>query len=186
MQPMDKFYSGEWFDKNNAIVVYFRVNHTNIEPDFRSNYQTLVDLISVVKAMEKSGDAHVSRVVIAGFASPEGSFSHNMYLASTRANVLREFIRINTHIDMSDIQIYNGGEDWDGLRKMVAASNMFDKQQVLRIIDAPQVYDDHHPGGRLAQLKMLDEGRTYRYMFDNFFPDLRNATYIRVFYENNK
>ncbi|GHV00081.1 hypothetical protein FACS1894159_05170 [Bacteroidia bacterium] len=187
MEPVENLVASGQFDKDKAIVIYFKVNRNEIERNFRTNYQSLVELISVVRTMEKSNDGRIARVVIAGYASPEGTLARNNFLARSRAEALRDFIKVNTSVDVSDITLYSGGEDWTGLRAMVAASNMLDRQRVLDIIDAPRVWNDHHPAnGRLAQLKRLNNGETYRYMFNNFFPDLRNATYIRVFYENNK
>jgi len=91
----------------------------------------------------------------------------------------------NAPIKSSDIILYNGSEDWRGLRALVAASNLYDKAEILRIIDSvPIVSSDGKQKERLQQLKELNGGVSYRYMEGNFYPLLRNGAYIRVYYDN--
>ena len=76
------------------------------------------------------------------------------------------------------IELYNGKVNWGGLRKLVAQSSMPYRDQVLNIIDNTPDYR------RQAELMRLGGGAPYRYMLNNLFPELRNATYIKVYYEN--
>jgi len=54
---------------------------------------------------------------------------------------------------------------------------------VLNIIDTVPVWDATKNVGRLGLIMQLNQGKTYEYMKRHFFPKLRNAGYIKVFYE---
>jgi hypothetical protein len=74
--------------------------------------------------------------------------------------------------------------DWYALRRMVAESDMPEKGKVLDIIDNTPIWDAGRNVGRHGELMRLSGGEPYRYMLRNFFPNLRNAAYIRAYYEN--
>jgi hypothetical protein len=78
--------------------------------------------------------------------------------------------------------LHIGGEDWEGLRELVASSQMADKGIVLQIIDNVPLAEGNH--GREARLKELNGGASYRYMYDHLFPELREAAYITVYFRN--
>ncbi len=165
-----------------GITVYFHQGRHDIDQNYRMNHQSLIDILSVVREIERSGDSEVERIVIAGFASPEGSWEHNMRLSERRGEAVRKFIFDNTSIRADRLSVHAGGEDWDGLRELVAGSDMWDKQMVLDIIDRYPVWGPE--GGRESKLMRLRGGETYRYMYRNFFPNLREAAYIMVYYKD--
>lgn len=172
-------------DRQQALIVYYRVSRSNIEPEFNGNEMILTNLIAAVNTILESSDSRVSRIIVAGFASPEGSFDFNDRLAWERAVSVKEYIMKNTGIQDRLISIYNGSEDWRGLRMLVESSDLYDKQQILTLIDTvPILAPDGRSKLRLERLKEIDGGRTYRYIQENFFPKLRNGAFIRVYYEN--
>ncbi|MDR2912813.1 MAG: hypothetical protein LBV38_05930 [Alistipes sp.] len=171
-------------DRNEALRVYFPQGSDRLNPYGDGNANVLGMLLSVVSRLQASTDSRVAQIVVAGFASPEGSFELNDRLAYNRAAALRQYIADNSDIDLSRVYIHNGSEDWAGLRAMVEASDMPRRQQVLEIIDSVPVWDARGNSGRESALKQLDGGRTYNYMSRNFFPELRKAAYIKVFYED--
>lgn len=57
------------------------------------------------------------------------------------------------------------------------------RQQVLHIIDTAPGWDAKKKVGRLGLLMEFNGGKPYHYMKQHFFPKLRNAGYIKVFYE---
>jgi pimeloyl-ACP methyl ester carboxylesterase len=141
-----------------------------------------VEILSVVSEIQRSGDSQVERIVIAGFASPEGSANLNMRLSERRGESVRKFILDNSSLRPSGVSVYAGGEDWEGLREMVASSDMWDKHEVLYIIDNYPVWGPE--GGRESKLMRLRGGAAYRHMYRNFFPELREAAYITIYYKN--
>lgn len=173
-------------NRENSIILYFRINSYMIEGDFSDNRQTLKNLIAAIDVICASGDGHVEYVVVAGFSSPDGILSRNDRLAWERAVSIKEYIIGNTELPDKSVVLYNGSEDWQGLRELVEKSPIPDKEEVLHIIDNTPVWDSDGGKNRLRELKELNDGEAYRYMVDNLFPQLRSGAFIRVFYENNE
>jgi hypothetical protein len=171
-------------DREGALTVYFNVNRFNLDPTVKGNENILDQLMTVIQTLDDAPDSGVAEIVIGGFASPEGTFALNDRLGYNRAATLREYIAANSNLDPDIIHIYNGAEDWAGLRAMVEASDMPQKQEVLDAIDNVPIWDAESGKGREAVIHAIDNGWAYRYMLDNFFPELRKAAYIKVFYEN--
>jgi hypothetical protein len=58
------------------------------------------------------------------------------------------------------------------------------RNSVLNIIDNVPIWDARRKVGRLGELQRLANGAPYRYMYREFFPQLRVAAYIKVLYDN--
>lgn len=168
-------------NEEGAILINFSRAESVIDRYYKDNNMALVTLASVLKKIQTSPDSRVDRVIVAGFASPDGLLSTNDRLAWERANAMRNFICANSTVSEDSVQIYNGSEDWRGLRKLVEESDIEAKSEILRIIDRVPVIS-----GREGQLMRLADGRPYRYMVRYFFPKLRNAAYIKVYYTDKR
>lgn len=172
----------ESFIANNekgAMQINFERGSTQIYRHYKNNNLSLVFLASVLKAIQMSDNSNIKQIIIAGFASPEGPLERNDRLAWGRANATLEFIRANSETDPSKIQLYNGSEDWRGLYQMILSSDIEGKEQLLNIIDRVPILS-----GREKQLMDVAGGRPFRIMTQHFFPKLRNAAYIKVYYDN--
>uniref|UniRef100_S0DE84 DUF3868 domain-containing protein n=1 Tax=termite gut metagenome TaxID=433724 RepID=S0DE84_9ZZZZ len=170
-------------DREDALRVYFDVNSAVLDPFGHGNAGVMRRLLAAIRKLQTSPDSRVAQIVVAGFASPEGSFDLNDRLAYNRAAALKKYIGENSGVADERIHIYNGAEDWQGLRTMVEDSDMPNRDRVTDIIDLVPIHNPHGESRERALMK-LDGGRTYRYMLRNFFPELRKAAYIKVFYEN--
>jgi outer membrane protein OmpA-like peptidoglycan-associated protein len=169
--------------RDESLTVHFRVNSTVIEPSLGDNARVLEELVEALRALVDAPGKPRVGVLVGGFASPEGSSLLNDRLATERATAVREFIASRTSLTVSDIRVHGGGADWRGLRELVAASGMPWRSEVLRVIDTYPVWNPATQVGRLTTLQRLRGGEPYRYMLREFFPRLRNAAFIRVFYE---
>ena len=158
--------------------VIFPVSQTKLYLDRYNNEQTLNEIIEAIKALESSQEKQLGKIEMVGFASPEGTLKFNTKLGEGRANSLRSYIQSQmTHLKDEQFNIINGVENWDGLREMVASSDLNEKDAVLEIIDTKSGED------RKIALKRLNNGTTYRYLLKNFYPQLRKACYIAVYYD---
>jgi outer membrane protein OmpA-like peptidoglycan-associated protein len=171
-------------DRENALIIYYRQGRSAIEPGFSDNTQTLRNLTAAVDALVASNDTNISRIVVAGFASPEGNYNQNDRLAWERAVSVKEYIMQNSRVADETITVFNGSEDWRGLRTIVAASSLVDKTQILNIIDTVPAVGEGGAKPRLEALRNLNGGASYRYLYDQAFPLLRNGAFIRVYYRN--
>lgn len=189
--PMSEFDPDEPFkiyddERENALIVYYRLGRLNIDPAYMDNAHTLSNLTSVIDMIMASSDSRVERIVVAGFSSPDGSFEVNDRLAFDRAVSVKKHLIETTPAKDYQIMIHNGSTDWRGLRAMVERSALPEKQQIISIIDNTPVWDAQRQVGRLGELMRLNGGRTYRYLYNEYFPYLRNGAFIKVYYENRQ
>lgn len=171
-------------ERKHAITVHFVQGGYSVSESYGDNRQALTDIMSSIRILENSVDSEVVAVVVAGFTSPEGNYEANERLAARRAESVKTYILNRSGVRADQIRVYAGGIDWQGLRMLVEASDMPSRQAVLDIIDNTPVWDAQRQIGRHGELMRLGGGAPYRYMLREFFPDMRNAAYIRVYYRN--
>lgn len=92
----------------------------------------------------------------------------NTALAQKRAESFKNYLQHNLDMPQDDklFELYNGREDWDGLRRLVAASDMEYRQEALDIIDSYTIEQEE----RKTKLKQLAGGKPYAYMAGEFLP----------------
>lgn len=180
-QPI-KFYDDE---RDNSLTVYYKINSHIIEPGYADNRQTLNNLLAAIDILMSSSDSRVERVVVGGFASPEGPFELNDRLAWERAVSVKEYIIRNTQLRDHEVMVFNGSADWRGLRMMVERDRFVPgRQQILDLIDFHPVWDSRTQTGRIAKIRKLENGESFRYLAEHIFPKLRNGAFIRVYFED--
>lgn len=171
----------EYFQDNfpGSGKVIFRVNKSVIDVSLGDNMQVLAEIINAIKQLK----GRISGVVVTGYASPEGAHENNMQLAMARANAVAGYINMKTDLPLNRIYALNGGIDYDDLRKLVVAGDMPDRDKVLYIIDNVPVWDDARQKGRKSELLKLKNGEAWDYMLKKYFPCLRAAGTVVIFYE---
>lgn len=147
----------------------FQVGRSVILPDFRRNAEELEKINAAITDVLSNKDVQVTGLFIEGYASPEGNYAINDKLSRDRANALKEYIRQKYNFSESIFKVNSIAEDWGGLKGLIQASDMKDKDQILAIIssfDAPDVKE--------AKLKSLS---CYRQILTGMFPELRRVEY---------
>lgn len=162
-----------------ALILCFRMGSTEIDPSYRNNADILNKISHVVGLIEKDPNANLSRIQLAGSSSPDGRLSTNTVMTDKRIESFKQYISTNILSQAQMIETINVGEDWDGLRTIIDASDMEYKDEVLYIID--NVSDIKE---RKKQLKALRDGSPYYHMFIHFFPQLRSVGFIHIFYDS--
>lgn len=169
------------FSKSDMIVDY-EVAKTEINPSLYDNRQMLTELADAIRKRYTGKQESIKEIEITGYSSPEGTLEFNSRLAIERAVSLKDYLqREVTGLPDSLFKLENGGENWDGLRKLVEQSDMPHRSEVLRIIDnVPAEVNLKTNTSRKRSLMDLNGGRTWNDMLKNFFPQLRNACYVVV------
>lgn len=156
----------------------FPVNKTTIYPDYRNNPRELALIQGTIDSVRDNRFATITAVDIKGYASPEGAYHNNARLAQGRARALLDYVRQLYHFDDVRFTVSSEPEDWMGLERMVEASNLEDKKEVLEVIRDPRIKDWD---ARDARLKQLQGGVTYARLLAGFYPALRHSDYT-VYY----
>lgn len=170
--------------REKVLIVYFHLNKFDIRKDYKDNANILNQIIAAINVIAESPDSDIRKVLLAGFASPEGYADRNAKLAAGRGEALRSYIMKETRLPYDVFVMHNGGSDWNGLRLEVEKSDIPYRAEVLDIIDNTPEWDATSKTGRMSRIMKLDNGSVYNRLKRDFFPDLRNAAYIKVYYQN--
>lgn len=165
-------------------AIYFPVGETGIVPGYGENLRELERILSLLDQLASSKDTRIVKILVMGLSSPDGPSYQNEQVAEARARSLVDYLMVRTGLDASCFEQYNGKEAWYELRRLVAAGDMAYRQEVLDVIDHTPVWDMQKKTGRIGQLQSLHGGKAYHYLKEHFFPKLRLAGYVRVYYES--
>lgn len=151
----------------------YAVGSSVIRPDFHDNYRELSKIRTALDTLLADPHAKIVSVELVGYASPEGSTELNDRLAMERAAALKNYLKANyTNLPAGLVTVRSGGEDWDGLRRLAAASAMRDKGAVLGVLDS-----DRSDTEKKVQLRALGGGAPYAVLLRDFYPQLRRVEY---------
>lgn len=158
-------------DESGQAFLDFVVNRTDIKPDYRGNKRELAKIINTIDLVKNDPFVEITNINIHGYASPEGTYANNTRLASGRADALKNYVR--SLYDLPD-RIFTSNytpEDWANLRKLVEASDLKERAEILQIIDSEIDYDakDHEIRRRFPS--------TYQYILKEWYPGLRHSDY---------
>ena len=120
-----------------ACTIHFRLSRTQIDTLYQSNERTLRGFRSLVDSL---GTDAIQRVQIRSWASPEGSFTFNRWLAHERAASTRRLVGRMYPSLLPKLDVEGVGEAWQGLRTFVQTDTWLTSAQrdsVLSVLDAP-------------------------------------------------
>lgn len=161
-----------------SVKVYFRRGYSVLEPAYRDNAQRLDSFIGHLKTLQQDPVQRIQGMHIVAGSSPEGMTKSNKVLSQKRAERVAGYIRKSIALPDSLVEITPGGEDWEGLEKLVEASKMPYRDEVLDILrNTPEwvVRNGKVVDSRKRQLGMLRGGRAWNYMDEHLFPELRSS-----------
>ncbi len=133
-----------------------------------NSVQDFVKLLQQI-ARDKEG-LNLSNVEISAYASPDGGVKLNEKLANQRQQNTESYVRQQ----MKDANVEGGvsseytAQDWEGFQELVKASNIPDKDVILRVLS---MYQD--PQEREQQIKNMSKG--FKELADGILPELRRA-----------
>jgi len=155
--------------ESNNVFLDFPVSRTEINPQFGNNPRELAKIEHIINDIRSDKNLRVTGVLITGYASPEGDLNFNNQLSRGRAEALRNYLSMRVGIPPQLFQVGYGGEDWQGLARLVQNSYIEPKGMILNII--------HNSSGeiRKQQLKALGGGSVYQRMLHGLYPQLRRV-----------
>lgn len=114
------------YHKNFANIV-FPINKSE-----KLGSQTNIDALNRASKEMKDGFA-VNKIIVEGYASPDGNKELNDRLAQERAEEVKAFVQktLGTNVE---IEINSKGADWDGLIKAIECSDIENKDEIANMI----------------------------------------------------
>lgn len=176
--------SREWDLGHDELEIIFKVSRIEIDSSVFNNEVTFGKILDAVDRIFSNPFMKLDKIEVAGYASPEGPPDFNTWLGENRAKALIDYIikhRPQYDLTTDHFRIRNGEENWEGLRRVVAASDMKRKEQVLEIIDNDTIPDER----RKIWIERIDNGWVWRRMLDEIYPHLRCARYLAIYYDSS-
>lgn len=135
--------------------------------------QALKDLQAAIKDADTTANKAINKLEVAGYASPDGETDLNSKLADARQEKSQKYLQKQLKKANVDATIESNvtAEDWAGFQAAMEASNIQDKELVLRVLS---MYSD--PEEREAQIKNLSA--VYKTIADEVLPALRRSRLI--------
>lgn len=175
--------SKKWDFGQDELEVIFKVSKIEIDSTVFNNEITFEHILAAVDKIHSNPNYKIEKIQVSGYASPEGTPEFNTWLGENRAKALIDYIiehRPDYGLTHETFEIVNGEENWIGLRKILVASNMDKKNDVIAIID-----DVNIPGeAKKTKIKNMDGGQTWQKMLREIYPHLRSARYLSVYYDS--
>ena len=153
--------------------VKFLVNQANLRQSELKN-NSVTEFVNLLKKINRESEKlALKNVEVLGYASPEGSYEFNDRLANRRQDVAADYVdkQLRQNKLASDIDTRYTAEDWEGFQQLVQASNIQDKDVILRVLS---MYKD--PEERERQIRNMSAG--YRELADGILPELRRSRLI--------
>lgn len=175
--------SRAWDFGQDELEIIFKVSKIEIDSSVFNNEVTFGKILAAVDKIFSNPYYKIDKIEVAGYASPEGRPAFNKWLGENRAKALIDYIiehRPQYNLTRDNFRIRNGEENWVGLRRVVAASDLEQKERVLQIID-----DENIPGElKKDKIRWIDRAKTWKQMLKDIYPHLRCARYLAVYYDS--
>ena len=155
--------------KQEANIKFLIQQATLRKSELKNNsVQEFVKLLSQINSDHEK--LALDNVEVSAYASPDGGLSLNDKLAGQRQKVTEQYVnqelkklKMNANVDAN----YTA-EDWDGFQQLVQASDIQDKDVILRVLS---MYKD--PQEREQQIRNISQA--FRELADGILPQLRRA-----------
>lgn len=157
------------------FAIYYWLDRVDIDEQYLDNEWQISQIRKYLLISPK-----IDSITICSYASPEGVYERNVWLARKRAEAARRFI-VNNIPDGSSltgdkIKLQPVAENWEGLKQEIEANyTLQNKDRVLRILNSNVGNDT-----KKWRIRNLDNGYTWHYIIVNHMPRLRLATWICV------
>ncbi len=168
----DKFQTT--YPAENKASIHYLVNRSNVRSS-ELNDQDMKTMKDWVKEMSNNPMFAFQGGEVVAYASPEGEMSLNENLANERAasgaNAAEDILRrnkVNAASNEGFFKEMGRGEDWDGFKQAMQASDIKDKDLILRVLE---MYEDKSK--REEEIRNLAE--TFEVIKEKILPDLRRS-----------
>lgn len=133
-----------------------------------TSVQEFVQTLRDIKADQKG--LMLDNIEVSAYASPDGGLKLNKTLAEQREKSSSQYVgkQLKSLNLNTDVDTRYTAQDWEGFQELVQASNMQDKDVILRVLS---MYQD--PEERETQIRNLSKG--FGELADEILPELRRA-----------
>ncbi len=163
-------------EEKGSAYLCFMVNKWDILPDYLNNPAELQKIHNSINIVKNDSNVTIRKMVIEGYASPEGSNSHNIMLSEKRTEALQRYLERTGRVKGIRLEASGKGENWDGFVKYLKSHSAVPQRDKLLSIATSKIDPDQKEKRMRAEAA---EG--YQYALKNAFPELRCTNYNVIY-----
>lgn len=158
--------------------ILYKVNSAEVQ-NSQLKSQSVKDFLAALDEIKANERKTVTGTEIVAYASPEGGEKLNAKLSDNRGvSADKAWDTLTKGKDVADPAVKSIGQDWEGFKELVEASDIQDKDLILRVLS---MYSD--PAVRESEIKNISA--VYTSLQTSVLPELRRARFIaNVEYKN--
>ena len=152
--------------------VLYQIN-SSVVRNSETKSQSVKDFLAAVEAVKANERKTLVSTDVVAYASPDGKEDQNNKLSDNRSkSAEKAFNKITKKNPFGvPVNVTSVGEDWEGFQELVAASDIEDKDLIIRVLS---MYSD--PAVREQEIKNMSA--VYKTLANNVLPELRRARFI--------
>ncbi len=158
--------------------ILYNVNSADVRQN-QLKGESIKNFLAALDEINSNSRKTLKGTEVVAYASPEGGQSLNRKLSDKRAGTAEKaWDKVTKGHEAGDPEVKSVGQDWEGFKELVEASDIRDKDLILRVLS---MYSD--PAVRESEIKNMSE--IYKELKDEVLPELRRARFIaNVEYKN--
>ena len=152
--------------------VLYQIN-SSVVRNSQTKSQSVKDFLAAVEEVKANERKTLVSTDVVAYASPDGKENQNSKLSDNRSkSAEKAFNKITKKNPFGvPVNVKSVGEDWEGFQELVAASDIEDKDLIIRVLS---MYSD--PAVREQEIKNMSA--VYKTLAKNVLPELRRARFI--------
>jgi len=150
--------------------IKFLIQQANLRKSELKN-NSVKEFVNLLKKINKDKEGlNINNVEISAYASPDGGVKLNDKLANKRQNVSETYVKgqLKQTKVSAPIDAKYTAQDWEGFQELVKASNIQDKDLIIRVLS---MYQD--PQQREQQIRNMSAA--FKELADGILPELRRS-----------
>lgn len=151
--------------------IKFLIQQANLRKSELKN-NSVTEFVSLLDRINKDREGlNLKNIELSSYASPDGGEKLNDKLARQRKDNTEKYLNQQlkaTKMGEAEVDAKYTAQDWEGFQELVKASDIQDKDVILRVLS---MYQD--PEERESQIKNLSAG--FRELADGILPQLRRS-----------
>lgn len=149
----------------NFLIQQAKIRNSELK---KTSVQDFINTLRDIKADQERKE--LNNVEVSAYASPDGGVSLNEKLAAQRESTTKKYVDdvLKKQAIDANVDTKYTAQDWEGFQELVSASNLQDKEVILRVLS---MYKD--PEQREQQIKNISSA--FRELADEILPQLRRS-----------
>ncbi len=159
--------------------IRYRISAATLNAALAGNSEALSELNGFVDGLLQDTLKKVSRIVITGYASPDGPVAYNRELAAQRATDFKNYVDGKYNLSQRyAVTVTSEADDWTMAHAAIASSSVPERASVLQIVDGAQA-----PMAKEKALKHLPG--VWSYLAREVLPPMRRVE-VMIDYDTSR